>query len=279
MNAPNCIDSPWLAKPSDAAARREFFLCTASHYSLKADQPTMEAPIFSLSTKRDLQIWRWQSADGTKALEVIPSVYGRATVRDKDLLIYATSHLIAAINSDFTPHRTLRFTAYDFLSATHRGLRGDDYQAFRQCLDRLKGTTIKTNIATGGKIRTAAFGLVESYVIIERSTTDPRMCAVEITLSEWLYEAILGMEVLTLSPDYFLLRKPLERRLYEIARKHVGMQSIWTVGLDTLAMKCGSHTARLRKFREAIRQTCREDRLPEYRIELLASDKVLFSRR
>lgn len=279
MNAPDSIDYPWLTKPSDAGAHREFFLCTASHYSLKADQPTMEAPIFSLSTKRDLQIWRWQSAGGTKTLEVIPSAYGRATVRDKDLLIYATSHLIAAMNAGFAPHRTLRFTAYDFLSATHRGLRGEDYQALRQCLDRLKGTTLKTNIATGGKVRTAAFGLVESYVIVERSTSDPRMCAVEITLSEWLFEAILAMEVLTLSPEYFLLRKPLERRLYEIARKHVGMQSVWTVGLDTLATKCGSNTARPRKFRKAIRQACREDRLPDYRIDLLATDKVLFSRR
>ena len=272
------VHYPQLLKPSDAASQREFFLCTASHYSLKADQPTLEAPIFSLSTKRDLQIWRWQSADNAKTLEVIPSVYGRATMRDKDVLIYATSQLVTGMNAGLRPARTLRFTAYEFLCNTQRGVRGDSYSAFKLALDRLKGTSIKTNIATGGKTFTAAFGLIESYALLQRSA-DASMCAVEITLSEWLYEAIQGMEVLTLSPDYFSLRKPLERRLYEVARKHVGRQCLWNIGLNTLVAKCGSEASRLRKFREAIRTISRDDHLPDYRIDLLPTDQVLFSRR
>lgn len=239
----------------------------------------MEAPIFSLSTQRDLKVWHWSSADGRKTLEVVPSVYGRATMRDKDLLIYAASHLIAGMNSGFAPQRIVRFVAYDFLIATNRGIRGDDYCAFRQGLDRLKGTTLKTNIANGGKRITKAFSLIESYEIVERSPTEPRMSAVEITLSTWLFEAIQAMEVLTLNPGYFQLRKPLERRLYEIARKHVGMQDMWLIGLDTLAMKCGTTALRLRKFRESIRHISHENRLPDYRIDLIDGNKVLFSRR
>ncbi len=38
-------------------------------------------------------------------------------------------------------------------------------------------------------------------------------------------EAIKAHEVLTLPPDYFRLRKPTERRIYEIARKHCGKQA------------------------------------------------------
>jgi plasmid replication initiation protein len=272
------LNSPQLLKASDGAFQGEFFLCTASHCSLKADQPMLEAPIFSLSTKRDLQIWRWQSADNSKTLQVVPSAYGRATMRDKDVLIYATSQLVSAINAGFRPSRTLRFTAYEFLCSTQRGVRGDSYSAFKLALDRLKGTVIKTNIATGGKTFTAAFGLIESYALIQRGTDAP-MCAAEITLSEWLYEAILGMDVLTLSPEYFSLRKPLERRLYEIARKHVGRQCLWTIGLNTLAAKCGSETARLRKFREAIREISRDDHLPDYSLDLYTSDQVAFFRR
>jgi plasmid replication initiation protein len=259
--------------------QRDFFLCTASHYSLKGDQATMEAPIFSLSTQRDLKVWHWSSADGRKTLEVVPSVYGRATMRDKDLLIYATSHLIAGMNSGFAPQRIVRFVAYDFLVATNRGIRGDDYREFRHSLDRLKGTTLKTNIVNGGKCITKAFSLIESYEIVERSPTESRMSAVEITLSTWLFEAIQAMEVLTLNSGYFQLRKSLERRLYEIARKHVGMQDMWLIGLDTLATKCGSTASRLRKFRESIRQISHENRLPDYRLDLLDGDKVLFSRR
>lgn len=41
----------------------------------------------------------------------------------------------------------------------------------------------------------------------------------KITLSDWLYNAVEGFEVLTLHRDYFRLRKPMERRIYELARK------------------------------------------------------------
>jgi hypothetical protein len=33
------------------------------------------------------------------------------------------------------------------------------------------------------------------------------------------YNAVAGFEVLTLHRDYFRLRKPMERRIYELARK------------------------------------------------------------
>jgi len=48
----------------------------------------MEAPVFTLATKEDLKVWRWESEDGTKSVEVAPSVYGRASMHDKDVLIY-----------------------------------------------------------------------------------------------------------------------------------------------------------------------------------------------
>jgi plasmid replication initiation protein len=60
--------------------------------------------------------------------------------------------------------------------------------------------------------------------------------AVEIKLSEWLYNAILSNELLTISPDYFNLRKPMERRIYEIARKHCGDQDVFKIGLENLVV-------------------------------------------
>src|SRR3546814_19686331 len=58
---------------------------------------------------------------------------------------------------------------------------------------------------------------------------------VEVRLSDWVFNAIRSNEVLTLNRQYFLLRKPLERRLYEFSRKHC----VWTgkvvkFGLDRL---------------------------------------------
>lgn len=60
---------------------------------------------------------------------------------------------------------------------------------------------------------------------------------VEITLSDWVFNAIKAKEVLTLHRDYFRLRKPLERRLYELARKHCGQKDEWKISLDLLQEK------------------------------------------
>jgi hypothetical protein len=42
---------------------------------------------------------------------------------------------------------------------------------------------------------------------------------------------------LTLNRDYFRLRKPIERRIYEIARKHCGRKKEWSIGLALLHKK------------------------------------------
>ncbi len=91
------------------------------------------------------------------------------------------------------------------------------------------------------------------------------MASIELTLSEWLYNAIVATEVLTLSRDHFRLRKGLERRLYELARKHCGLQAKFTIGLETLLKKSGA-TCSLREFRRQIREIVSADALPDYTI-------------
>ena len=61
------------------------------------------------------------------------------------------------------------------------------------------------------------------------------MAKVRIKVSDWTFRAVQGMEVLTINPQYFRLRRPLERRIYELARKHVGDQARpFRIGLDKL---------------------------------------------
>jgi plasmid replication initiation protein len=74
------------------------------------------------------------------------------------------------------------------------------------------------------------------------------MIAVEVTLSKWLFNAVQAHEVLTIHRNYFRLRKPLERRLYELARKHCGNQASWIIGLELLREKCSAHS-HIRAFR------------------------------
>jgi len=85
--------------------------------------------------------------------------------------------------------------------------------------------------------------------------------------------------VLTLRPEYFRLDGGLERRLYEIARKHCGRQPDWNIGLELLRKKTGS-TASIRKFRQLLKQTAHDNPLPEYTLKYDAdTDQVSFARR
>lgn len=254
----------------------DFFVADLVDYAMKDDQATMEAPVFSLSTREDKKLWRWTSSDGKKTVDVAPGFYGRATQHDKDLVIYCTSQLIAALNAGKKPPRVVRFTAYDFLVATNRPTGGVGYERMREALNRLAGTQITTNIVTGKSRSAKGFGIIDSWDVVEKSPTDDRMVAVEVKLSDWLFNAINAKEVLTINRDYFRLRKPLERRLYEIARKHVGQQGLWEIGIEALRDKCGSTVARLRQFRGELEKIIEADTLPDYRLTLADDGKARF---
>lgn len=256
---------------------RDFFLADLFDYAMKDDGASMEAPIFTLSTRPDLSIWEWRSKDSSKYIKVAPSVLGRATQHDKDILIYVVSQLIEGLNRDRADakNRTVRFTVYDFLVTTNRDTSGTGYQRLHEAFERLRGTSITTDIRTGGTRVREGFGIIDRWKIIEKSPTDERMIAIEVTLSEWLYNAVQAFEVLTIHPDYFRLRKPLARRLYEIARKHCGHQAQWTISLELLQEKAGSKST-LKEFRRALRAIQDDNSLPEYRFILGHDDKATF---
>ena len=259
---------------------RDFFLADLFDYALKDDGASMEAPIFTLATKPDLSIWEWTSRDGNKSVRVMPSVLGRATQHDKDVLIYVVSQMTEGLNRgrDDAKNRTVRFTVYDYLVTTNRGVGGDDYRRLQESFDRLAGTRIKTDIRTGGQRVTDNFGILERVRIVEKSQGDERMIAVDMTLSEWLYNAIQAYEILSIHPDYFRLRKPMARRLYELARKHCGHQAQWKIGLELLQAKAGSKST-LKEFRRAVRAIEADNSLPEYRLVLNDNDTVTFHTR
>jgi plasmid replication initiation protein len=240
----------------------DFFLCDVLSVIPKDDIASMEHPLFSLSTRPDRRILRYEHRD--TVVEITPSVKGLATIHDKDVLIYCISQLISAVNAGNPVSRILHLKAYDLLVATNRETSGDGYRRLREAFERLSGTRIVTNLETGGVETTSGFGLIDAWEIVRR-TRKGRMISVSVTLSDWLYRAVLAKSVLTLSRDYFRLRKPLERRLYELARKHCGSQKGWQIGLETLRIKSGS-TSPLRVFRKMVRDSVAADHLPDYRL-------------
>lgn len=275
MRAPRAAavkPAPAFRPPDIKPAEVDFFVCDFFGVAPKHDLASMEHPLFSLSTRPDLRIltYRHNAAEIT----VTPSVRGRATIFDADILIFCISQLMAALNAGQPTSRVLTLTAHDLLLATGRETSGDGYQRLREAFERLAGTRITTNIATGDVEVTSGFGLIEAWEIV-RHTRAGRMVSVSVTLSDWLYRAVLSKSVLTLSRSYFSLRKPLERRLYEIARKHVGRQPEWRISLETLLKKSGSTSPR-RVFRAMLREIIRADGLPDYRIEEEPGDILAF---
>ena len=245
--------------------------------SLKDVQQQMEFPFFSLSKRPDLQVRRYEDRHGN-SLKITPSVLGLPTIYDKDFLIYAISQVMARLHLGEQVSRRLILYASDMLEFANRTKGGKDYKALEDAFIRLRGCTIATNIRTGDIMQTDVFGLVERGGFHRKYGTDGRLQHVEITLSEWLWNAIEARQVLTLHPDYFRLRQPLERRIYEIARKHCGKQPQWQVSLDILHRKCGSRS-RLKEFRRSIRKLVTHDDLLDYAVILDAErDAVTFRR-
>lgn len=256
----------------------DFFVCDLFDAAPKGDMASMEHPIFSLSTKPDRRIRRYEHHD--RFVEITPSVIGLATMHDRDILIYCISQLMAGLNEGRPLSKTVRFKAHDLLKATNRMTNGQGYEGLKAALERLKGTMITTNLITGGEEQLDIFGLIDKARIV-RMTRDGRMQDVEITLSDWVFNAIRAKEVLTLHRDYFRLRKPLERRIYEIARKHCGMKDEWRISLELLQKKCGSSST-AREFKRLVQTIIVQDRafghVPDYALSL-ESDQVVFVNR
>lgn len=254
---------------------QDFFVCDVFDAGMKGDSASMEHPIFSLSKKPDMKVRRYDNGDSWA--EVRPGSKGLATVFDRDVLIYCISQLMAALNDGRKISKTLRMRAHDLLIATNRDSSGRGYLHLREAFERLQGTQIATNIVTGGRETFDVFSLIDRAKIV-RETRDGRMQEVEIVLSDWVFQAVEAQEVLTLDRRYFQLAKPLERRLYELARKHVGQQSLFKIGLEKLRGKCGSQST-VKEFRRLLTTIIEDDKthnhMPGYSFHLAADSDIV----
>ena len=252
----------------------DFFIADILDAMPKDDLASMEHPIFALKAG-NTKPKKYEYNGAT--VEIKPNTDGQATIHDKDIWIYCISQLVEAINRGREDvGRTVRFTAYDFLITTNRETGGRAYKLMADALSRLKGTTIETNIETNGYRERRGFGLIESWRVIEKDRETERMVAIEVTLPDWLFRSVKSMNVLTLSPDYFRLRKPIDRRIYELVRKHCGKQPRWEISVKNLYEKSGS-TRPLRNFRVDIKSLAASNQLPDYRVKYdEETDKLTF---
>ena len=266
------------AKKASLPARRterDFFIADLIDITFKDDMHSMSAPIYSLSTRKQKpgeDDFYWMSADGKRSVEIKSVSSGRATMRDKNLLIYAISQLVEGEKRGREDARAKEvvFTLSDYFAAIDTPIAGSSYDAVVDGLGRLQGTQIKTNIKTGkGKYgHTAFFGLVDSAELIEDQRSKGN-ATVKLVLSDWLFGAVEEYkdETLTIPKEYFRLTKPLEMRLYELARKHCGKQDLMTWTWETLYKASGS-MAEMKEFKRMVGEIVAASATPEYRLTL-----------
>lgn len=261
----------------DRHPQHDLFICDVADAVLKDMLAHMEHPFYALSKKPEVNVRRYEHNGNW--IEIIPSVKGLATIYDKDILIYCISQIMAKLkNGDPVSPRVL-INSRDLLIFTNRGTSGKDYTALTEAMDRLAGTRISTNIKTGDEEQYDTFGLIDAASIRRKHGRNGRLLWCEVKLSEWVFNAIRSQEVLTLHRDYFRLRKPIERRVYEIARKHCGAQASWKISLPLLLKKTGAQSP-LKRFREMIRDLVKYDHLPDYSVTFDADvDAVTFINR
>ena len=256
----------------------EFFIADDVDISTFRDEmASMEHPFFALKAG-DTKIREYKN--GNVTVTVKPTADGLATVFDKDIWIYAISKLQEAINNNQPISRTIAFTPYDFFVTTNRSTSGIAYRELKKALSRLSGTRIQTNIIySQDDKKTIDFGLIDKWELLEKKKGKLDIGMIEITLPDWLYQGITQTKVLQISPDYFRIRKAIDRRLYEIARKHCGGQHEFAISLEKLHLKTGSSSNK-REFKRLVKNLCTTNDLPDYEVLFdPVTDKVTFKNR
>ncbi|HGJ5899962.1 replication initiator protein A [Arsenophonus apicola] len=256
----------------------EFFIADEVEIdSFRDEMASMEHPFFALKGG-DTKTRIYKNGNITVIIESTSS--GMATIFDKDVWIYAISKLQESMNKGEPISRVIAFTPYDFFITTNRDNGGRNYELLEKALSRLKGTVIKTNVVySEEKKETISFGLIDSWSIVEDKKGKLDIGMIEVTLPDWLYQALHQKKMLKISPDYFRIRKAIDRRLYEIARKHCGNQGEFTIALEKLHLKTGS-TSILKMFRHNLKQLAQTNDLPDYEVLFdPVTDKVTFKNR
>ena len=254
----------------------DLFVCDVTDVILKDDLATMEHPFYSLSKKPDRETRRYEHNGNW--IEFRPSVKGLPTIYDKDLIIYGVSQLCAAFDVGHELPEWIAIDPYSFMVFTERGTGGRDYDAVADALDRVDGTRFRTNVSIDGIRQDEWFGLIDGARTQYNEKTG-RIEGIEIKFSGMVRKSVVSRQLLTLHPDYFRLRRPIDRRVYELARKHCGQQATWSCHAKTLWKKSGSK-APLREFRRMLKPTLANAAFPDYSLHLdPETDKVHFFNR
>lgn len=246
------------------------FMAIASDIAVKDQMDLMSRCWFSLTAKRTEPIEHEFEDKRSKRKETVRITgtpeFGIAMIHDQDLLIFVISQLVEATRKGLPASRRVRFTPYQFFAWINRTPTGTAYQRLREALHRLRMTTIETTIRSEStrRGRTKQFSWISEFGTVEE---EGELSGVEVVLAEWLFESVQGFNVLTLDKRYFEIAGPVERWLYQYARKATGgATGQWVESIKSLYAKSASQQD-FKHYANTLRKLAAKNDLPGFRLE------------
>ncbi len=213
---------PTRDRPEAKREQLELFRALPGALAARNTQDLMAYPFFSLAKSPRFAPIDFSSGGLSIRVDASPE-YGMATIRDADVLIWATSQIVEARDAGLRTSRLIAASPHEILTFVGRGVSSRDYYQFRAALDRLQSTTVVTSLRNQLGMTPHRFSWIEDWT--EHHDEQHRARGIEIILADWFYQAVLDDAlVLTIDRAYFDLTAGLERWLYRLVRKHGGRQ-------------------------------------------------------
>lgn len=235
--------------------RNKVFHCIRSTRALKSDLFTMEYPIFVLDGKAKDSPLKYEHNGISIEVTVKGNDegIGRATSKDKEILMFCLTQMMNKNVFETEKMFMVSFTVYDFLKSVGRGVSGANYQQVFDGLKRLSHTYVLTNHLFKGRRNYNSFSLIDEYEVSKTLGYS----TITITLGSWLTRQATDNppKILTLQPGYLKLKRPFERRLYELCRKFCGSKKSFEISIDNLRRRMTPDTPK-KEFKRLIKAIC-----------------------
>jgi plasmid replication initiation protein len=226
---------------------------------------SMGIPFLSLSKNRKAPIV-YESPDGTTKVRIsCHSEHYIASIYDWDIIQCIAGKIQEVINSKKDiPPRTLIIPRHELFKGIHKQDGKKQHKDLEESLNRLQTTLIDTTIRNEDYRYRSGFSFLDNWRYTERKDIKE----FRITLSEWLYDGICrDGALLKVQQEYFHITSGLQKVLYRIARKHVGIQNkSWDFSIEDLHKKSGSERD-LRKFKYDLKKAIADHNIPSYHFE------------
>jgi|TARA_R110002049_G_scaffold308941_2_gene515089 plasmid replication initiation protein len=249
-------------------------LASAMHLpTIKNDIDIISMPFYSIekSTRTKPIVFNYKYSGGTHVQFIIKGTSdGIATIYDKDIILYLHSVLVDRMNRNEPVSPLVEFTAHDFLKWANRGTGKTDYLRLEAALKRLHGTVISGNFTARDESMESGVHYIESFEFKRVNTKRGRvLSSIVVQLSTWTFAKLTEAgRYISMDKRYLEIQGGIERRLYEIATRHVGREKHrFEINLQSLHEWIGSQ-APVRKLKANIKRIIEDDSLPGYKLRI-----------